>query len=140
MWSWSSCRWEIGCFIKWLFFEVIPTVFTLTFGRVAIIWFSPNHRNSKRKRSLTFCPSQQSWVAITRNIISSLNFILISKFYSKVCVIHFLNEISDFQSIFESGKISTNAATCVWVVQIFSWHNFIFTPATFPLLTLKWFV
>ena len=45
------------------------------------------------------------------------------KFYSKVCVIRLLCKISDFQSIFECTKISTDLAKCISVIQTFSRHK-----------------
>lgn len=115
--NWSNRRWEIWTlyqmFIQIFIFWKNPNCFhytKVTLGKGMVFWFSPKHRNTKRKRPFTFCPSQ------------------LSKVYSKV----HLNEVSDIRSIFDCKKISTNVAKCVWVVQTFSRHNFFFACVNFP--------
>ena len=84
--------------------------------------FSPNHRKKTGIFHLLYIPEllTQScnfckWYAKP--------FILPFKFYSKVCAIHFLCKISDFQSIFDCTKISTDLAKWISVIQTFSRHK-----------------
>ena len=84
--------------------------------------FSPNHR--KKNRNLS--PFVHSWD--THSKLQFLQmicepFILPFKFYSKVCAIHLLCKISDFQSIFDCTKISTDLAKWISVIQTFSRHK-----------------